>query len=360
MRETYYDVFLLPELLAEGKISRKDALNLIGEEITRNPLKFGITGDSREIISDLYFAIRKKGYFLFDHYCSSFGSFRTYLCSFIRFQIKTIKKENALLYRNRKTYSHVEATEYENAQEKYEKNEFDYKIMHFRPYSITRREAAPFIRSAVSEFPATAKKRGNPDDERKKRENPEERPLKQNHSILNDFSKTKQSEKKLALILTLKSCYYLNEDTIETISKFCGIKHDSLMKVISELKKTIAGKHERYETLKRRRDYSYFLHRKCLDKLKSLKEDNSPTDRIQRLYDFHTEKWINKNRYLQKVSYKVCPTNRAIAKVLGICERQVGYYMNRAEDILKIRKDKGNGRAENNGEKDSSGAFQMD
>ncbi len=360
MRETYYDVFLLPELLAEGKISRKDALNLIGEEMTRNPLKFGITGNSREIISDLYFAIRKKGYFLFDHYCSSFGSFRTYLCSFIRFQIKTIKRENARLYRNSKTYSHVEATEYENAQEKYEKNEFDYKIMHFRPYSITRREAAPFIRSAVSGFPDFVKNIGDADAERNRHEDPEDKVSSQNAGILNDFSKNKQSEKKLALILTLKSCYYLNEDTVETISRFCGIKHDSLMKVIAELKKTIARKHEKYEILKRRRDYSYFLHRKCLDKLQSLKEDNSPTDRIQRLYDFHTEKWINKNRYLQKESYKVCPTNRAIAKVLGICERQVGYYMSRAEDILKIRTDRENGNPGSHGGKESPGSFQMD
>ncbi len=317
------DVFNLPELVSRKKISVKDALNLIGEEITRHPRKFGITGNAREITSDLYFAIMKNGHFLFEHYRKDYCLFKTYLCSFIRYQIKSIKRENYNRYEKQKTFEQVEGTEYESAKEKYEKNEFEYKIMHFKPYSLSEKEKAPYTRKKqLKKLPEELKNSsGN---------------ALSVADVLCNFTKSNETERKLTLVIALKSCFYLNEENLSTIAKFCRVDFEQFMKAINSLKLTLDEKQKKYEELKDRRDFSYYQRRKCIEKIQNLKDCNLPTDNIERLCKFHTEKWINKTDHLQNESYKVCPTNKSIANILGICERQVGYYLNHANDLLKI------------------------
>lgn len=319
------DVFNLPDLVSQQKISVKDALNLIGEEITRHPFKFGITGNASEIASDLYFAILKNGHFLFDHYRKDYCTFKTYLCSFIRYQIKSIKRENYNQYEKQRTFEQVEGTEYESAKEKYEKNEFEYKIMHFKPYSLSEKEKAPYIRKKqLKKLPEELKNAPGND--------------LSVADVLCDFTKSNETKRKLTLVIALKSCYYLSEENLSTIARFCRVDFEMFMKAIDSLKLTLGEKQKRYEKLKDKRDFSYYQHRKCMERLQDRKDFYLPTDDIERLCKFHTEKWINKTSFLQNKSYKVCPTNKSIANILGICERQVGYYLNHADDLLKIDK----------------------
>ncbi len=341
MRETYHDVLSLPELVAEGRITRKEALNFIAEDITRNPFKFGITGDAKEVIGDLYFAIMKNGGFLFDNYRKEYGTFKTYLCSFIRFQLKSVKRQKFREYAKERTFAHVEETEYEMARERYEQNEFDFKIMRFKPHFISREESAPFLRKRSMPtdqvFSRTEKRSEETSAETEKEGAECVKTPDAEKNVLSHFSQSRESSRKLALVLALKSCYYLSEETLDAISDFCKIERRHMAEAVASLRKTLGAKIKKYESLKNRRDYSYFQRRKCFFKLQLLKMENSSTEEMQRLYDFHSEKWNSKNSHLQNESYKVCPTNKAIAELLGICERQVGYYINKAEDILKIR-----------------------
>ena len=315
------DVFKLPELVAEKKLTVKEALNLIGEEITREPQKFGITADSKEFISDLYFSIIQQGHFLFDHYRKEYCSFKTYLYSFIHYQLKTLKRENYKNYNKRKIYEAVQQIEYETQREKYEKHEFDYKIMHFKPYSLNEKDRAPYALKTTS----------NIEKEFSKLKTSEGK-----NEILTNFINSRESDKKLTLVIALKSCYYLTEDNISSIAKFCKLDRETLQETIDYLKSGLGQKQEKFEQIARRRDFSFYQHRKYFEKIQNLKDDNQKDEEIDKLYKFHTERWINKNTFLQKESYKVCPSNKVIADLLGICERQVGYYIKNADNLLKI------------------------
>lgn len=308
MSKNNYDVFSLPELLSNGEINLRDALDLIATEAILYPCKFGIRENIKEYSSDLYFAIRRNGYFIFDHYKNEYGSFKTYLTSFIKFQIKEIKRNFYKIYAKQKIFEHDEETEYESSKERYEKNEIEYKIAHFKPYNLEKNECAPFSRET-------------PD-------------------ILDFFRKTKQTVKKLTLVLALKSCFYLTEENIIEISQYCQIDFKKFAKIIESLKKTLDFKQKKYEQILERRDFSYYMHRKYYDKIIEQKEENISDEETKRLYTFHTERWLNKNNFLQNRSYKVCPTNKAIADILGICERQVGYYINSADKLLENQKKK--------------------
>jgi len=209
--------------------------------------------------------------------------------------------------------------------EKYEKNEFEYKIMHFKPYSLSEKEKAPYIRKKqLKKLPEELKTAPGND--------------LSVADVLCDFTKSNETKRKLTLVIALKSCYYLSEENLSTIARFCRVDFEMFMKAIDSLKLTLGEKQKRYEKLKDKRDFSYYQHRKCMERLQDRKDFYLPTDDIERLCKFHTEKWINKTSFLQNKSYKVCPTNKSIANILGICERQVGYYLNHADDLLKIDK----------------------
>ena len=48
---------------------------------------------------------------------------------------------------------------------------------------------------------------------------------------------------------------------------------------------------------------------------------------LEKKYLKHTQLWISLNKKLKDGVINIRPTNKAIADVLGICERQVSYYI---------------------------------
>ena len=91
MNKAGFELNELPELIEKGKLTRKEAINFIAEEIHRNPGLFLISKQNDEIKSELVFRFLKNGYFVFDHYKKEFGKFRNYLISYLRYQRLTIR-----------------------------------------------------------------------------------------------------------------------------------------------------------------------------------------------------------------------------------------------------------------------------
>lgn len=323
MKNQMYDLITLPSLVEEKKISLKEALDFITEEILRNPRAFCISNDQTEYLSDLYFKLTKNGTSLFSNFKKEEASFKTYLINQIQFHFKSIIRENCKTYEREKTIEQVQKTEYEEETEKYKQNEFEYKITHFTPYEYTKFDRAPYAqRAPMKKLPdCISSEKGQTDES-----------LKPGQKLL--FGRNTSGEKKTLLILSLKYGFYLSTENINTIANYCNINQNELSDTIKDLNQSLNCKMKRYENLKELRDFSYYQHRKCLAKLSELTKENAPTEEAKRLYDFHTEKWQNKNAFLNKKAYSICPTNKAIADVLGICDRQVGYYINRANKYL--------------------------
>ena len=85
----------------------------------------------------------------------------------------------------------------------------------------------------------------------------------------------------------------------------------------------------------RRRDNAYYFHRKYYMQLKLCDKEKTDTELLLKKYRKQTESWKRKNKELQQSRWRVCPTNKMISNILGICERQVSHYITRAQKLIR-------------------------
>ena len=146
------------------------------------------------------------------------------------------------------------------------------------------------------------------------------------------------------MIIALKACYYIHDAQLPELSTVCGCTQDFLEEKLSLLRDSLYKKAEIRENFIRRRDNAYFFHKKYAIEIQKL-ENGSPLQKeAYKKYLHHTACWKLKNRMLRNNRYKVCPSNKMIADMIGISERQVSYYIAAAKygcdsltDIVKRR-----------------------
>jgi len=141
------------------------------------------------------------------------------------------------------------------------------------------------------------------------------------------------SNAKTALILALKSSYYIPAERIDIVSSYCSLNSAELHRIIIELNSLLYSKISRRNLIIERRNNAYYFHRKYAAQLKYGSRDKLQASAVSEKYARQTENWKRKNALLQNSRYRVCPTNKMIADLLGICERQVSYYINRAKEL---------------------------
>ncbi len=314
----------LPDEVQAGKLAVKDALGKLSALVLESPGRYIVSQHDDDLVSEVIVELLQKGFSLFDNYDRKFGSFSGYFASYVRFLSKSVRRASsketfsgiACWLSHQETYSRDEA--------KYSENEYPARITTFRPYLPPQSALAPYRIHATAH---TAEDKSC-----------EYRAADSSH--LPDFFQTKQPvNKRIALVLALKSSYYLTDEHIDAVSGFCGIPKDELHTAISALKSGLRPKIEKFIKIQDKRAHSYFLHCKYRLRLQYLKEQEVRTERrLHELYEMHTRNWRRTNSLLQEHSYAVCPSNKKLAELLRICERQIGYYIKRADKLRDLRK----------------------
>lgn len=289
----------LPEFVASGKITKAEALNLIAEEIYRTPFRFGLAGYDEDFRSDVILSFLQKGMSVLERYIPERSSFRSYLFAFIQGLVLTQKRNQI-----RKMVADNSIRNYISREEAYT-------------------EQPPAEQLSVSCTPVKYKAVENGDIWR---------------TLSNRCRAVGTSNAKTALILALKSSYYIPADCVDEISSYCSIESAELHRLISELNSLLYRKIDRRNLIINRRNNAYYFHRKYFMQLKYCNREKTNMADLSGRYTRQTENWKNKNKLLQKSRYRVCPTNKMIAKLLGICERQVSYYIKRAKELSKKNK----------------------
>ncbi len=312
----------LPDEVRAGRLTVKDALGKLAALILQSPGRYVVQHDD-DLVSEVIVELLQKGFSLFDHYDRKFGSFAGYFASYVRFLSKSVRRVSskeamsgiACWVSQQEAYSRDEA--------KYSENEYPARITAFRPYFPPRTASAPYRIRAVAH---TAEEK-----------NCAYRARPSFH--LPDFFQTKPPlNKRIALVLALKSSYYLTDEHVDAVSSFCGIPKDELHTAVSALKDGLRPKIDKFIKIQDKRAHAYFLHCKYRLRLQYLKGNEAQTDgRLHELYEMHTRNWRKTNNLLQNHSYAVCPSNKKLAELLRICERQIGYYINRADRLKDLR-----------------------
>lgn len=312
----------IPNLVKTGIISKQQGMNFLVEEIQKNSFRYKILNNDEDLISEVILHLLQNEKNLFENFIKQKLPFVSYFRSVIKFRSMSIKRN---LYKDsiRKHCSDaLSELNYEETNEKYEKNEFSNKLVTFSPICPIKLKRVPY--------------------KTKRYENSEQiQYLLKKHSTLASFFKDKRSyEQKVVLIVALKASYYLSDEMLQAISVFCTIEHYDLQKNVLILKDELELKNIKYSKLEEKRDRAYHLHRYFQNKLELLKDEKKSEYEYQSIlkkYLSHTKSWEKYNSFLQLDKMKICPTNKRISQLVGLCERQVGYYLHDKETLCKLQ-----------------------
>ena len=141
----------------------------------------------------------------------------------------------------------------------------------------------------------------------------------------------KSRRDKKFLVLAIKSSFYLTDDIISRLSKYYQIKKEDLYDAVQYIKNSLQEKFEKRNYAAQRRNRAYYYKLNYESQLENL-DSNDFEEKIKRntlisKYEIHNLQWQKLNTKLQSGGPYVRPSNKEIASFLGICERQVSYYV---------------------------------
>lgn len=294
----------IPFLLNNDLLTTKQAVAYLADEILSNPKYYQIHEQDEDVLGELLLKIFQSAENLFKKFDSNAATFKVYFNNFIFYQLKTIKRN---LYRTKlqdESAMFQKQIDYENQQDLYYSYEYDNKLLS---------------EPAVSD-------------------NKHDYDLKDKYENIRAFfnDRKHQRKEKTIIILALKSCFYITDDLIKNISKYCRISEAELTEMIYELRDELKERKAKLEKIKQRRDKEYFLKRSLQDKLasKEIKIENS--ELVEKKIELHTYNWLKTNQMLFDGVCKIVPSNAKISSLLGICERQIGNYLKNSKNMENI------------------------
>ncbi|GEM_PF-1180271 len=337
MEKFHINLNSIPEMIESKIITQEDAAKIIAEDLIRNPKDYHLISNDEDIISELSLRILQSSDFIFKNYKKEKCAFKTYICMIFKYQILTIRRENKRQssgYELVKQYPHLH---YENQSELYEMDEAPFKIAHVKPFIKKTEDKITYKEKRKSK-----KQKKTMDTE----EISAEKPKIKMRDLVSYWESRTSSKAKTALVLALKSSYYITEENIDSVCDYCEISKKIMQETIDELKSKIPEKHEKIEILQNRRAKSFNFHLK-LQKWISEEVDIEKKNELSKKYEYYTKKWQERNSRIKTNNVKLCPTNKQLAEVLGIGERQIGNYIKNAEIVAESIKKEINENSEN-------------
>ena len=294
----------VPRQIKDGTLTVKQAVNDICSFVVNNYPLFGLHKFDEDFRSEIFLSMLERGGQLFQNYDSTICCFEKYLYFYVQSIIRTKLKYYAKKSISEKISNEEIIEDLEEQKDFYNKLNYTYLEPQKVPYT-TRIPFAPKVSQ------------------------------KETLTALQNL-KDKTCDKTI-LVLAIKSVYYLTDEQIDRVCKIYHIQKDSFLEIIQMCRNTITKKAEKRNFAQERRNYAYYHHKRCcriLDKLKDEDENTHNLELIQK-YQLQEQKykrrWTNLTNSFKNGYLNLRPTNRTVAGLLGLCERQVTYYINCAK-----------------------------
>jgi len=301
------DIKLLPDMVNSGKLSPKQAIDELGGFISSNYPVFGLNKYDEDFRSDIILMFLEKGNKILETYNEETSDFFTYLYSTISSLINTRRKKLAIqaLKENIDYYEGINMN-----------SEKVYFYKNLSPITQDLRDV-PF-----------AYKPQNIDA------------LKQMFRQL-----AKENCDKKILVLAIKASFYITDEQVKKVCKIYNLKEKDLYDAIQYCKNSLDEKAQKRTKIQERRNYAYYHHKKYDSQLEKIKDSERPVDSIRKnnileKQQKHYKNWQKLNKKFSDGFLFLRPTNKTVADLLGICERQISYYINCAkQDYKKGKRD---------------------
>ncbi len=279
-----------------GEISAKEAVDKICMFIIKNYPIFGLHKYDEDFRSELILNFLERGEHILSLYNPQAGDFFSFIYSYIKMLTTSKIKKMA-----KKNISDIFVLE--EFKKHVEERQISYSKLNL---SLTDMPKAPLAYKKV--------------------------PAEELRESLKALSNPKIDKK--ILVLALKASYYLTENQIEKICKIYNLQKRDFYELIQKCKDSIEDRAAKRLKVQERRNYAYYHHKrykKIIERLEN--NDDSIENDIQRARLAKKEirfqkQWNNLNLSFEKGYLNLRPTNKTVADILGICERQVSYYLN--------------------------------
>lgn len=298
------DLNKIPDRIKTKEITAKEAINLICSFLSVNYRIFGLQHYDEDFREELILQILEKGEKIILNYKEQQGDFFNYIFCYIVGTARTLVRTKA----KKKILESVAFSEHiKNLEEK------EYKYNHIN-YSCFDSPKIPYAHTKIT-----------PED------------LRSSFAHIN-------KDKEL-LIIAMKSAFYLTDQQIKKICNYYNLDKKDFYKTIEYYRSTLMEKSKRKQEVLDRRNHAYYNHKKCEKQLELLKYcDLSEDNIIQKNHLLKKDQkqynsWKNLTNQLKNGLLSVRPSNKIIAEILGICERQVIYYIKRAKKRIAKEND---------------------
>lgn len=319
-----FELNQIPEKIKSGEISKGFAIQELAMYLSKNPTLFGLKKKDEDFKSEVILLLLEKGEATIELYDSNYGSFFTYFFCFVKSLTNAVTRNRATL--NVQEYHSISEciTSYEQTEENYSKIDYHDFEKPKVPYAYKQVSSEAMQIAYKTNHYGIKKFLSKPNDDDDL-----------------DFLKEKlklvspSMAERILLVLALKSAYYITDKQINTVSQICNISSQQLFEIIQKLRQDLVTREIHKAELELRRNKAYYHHKKYRNRLEweiSTKDDISDIEKTELMdkYKKQTENWLKLNEKLKKGTINIRPTNKTIADILGICERQVSYYIKNA------------------------------
>lgn len=288
---------LIPSKITKGLITQKEAINKIVSFVCKNYPIFGLHRYDEDFREEIILSILEKGTSMLIHYNQKLGTFFNYMYSFINSLVRTKNRTAARAFIKDSIILSETIKELDEKEYKYnhiDYNNIDSPKIPYAKYNTTTEEL---------------------------------------RNIFSNISKDKG-----ILIVAMKTVFYLTDLQVNYVASYYNLKKQDLYKAIQYFRKLLMPKYDKKKILQDRRAAAYYKCKKYEKQIELIeKSDNLSDKSILKNYVIQKNKqqyatWKQLNEKLKNGLLTVKPSNKLIASVLGICERQVIYHLKRTKE----------------------------
>ncbi|MCQ2585907.1 MAG: hypothetical protein MJ185_09980 [Treponema sp.] len=295
----------LYEKVEKKEMSVTSAVNLIAEIIQENYKVFDPkkreSEQQQDFQSNVIFEFLRTGHKIFGPLPEG-KDFYTVVCSRIRGIVQTQIKKSADSNKISLVNLHNSKNDFENEQEKYS-----------------------FILVVDDKLSVPYAPKNSPD-------------FKLKPVSLKEFMNKRSSfkEAKPAVISALRECYDIPDSIVYKLCEKYNIDSNDFFKNIQELKEIQIEKYERHREYCNNRNASFFIHQRYTPGISDYENASDSYKRtMKRRYETSTHQWELKNKKIKNGKFHYTPSNELLSQKLGICIRQISYYIKKTRELAE-------------------------
>lgn len=148
--------------------------------------------------------------------------------------------------------------------------------------------------------------------------------------------RTNCKEAKPAVISALRECYHIPDSIVYKLCEKYNIDSNDFFKNIQELKEIQIEKYEKHKELCNNRNASFFIHQRYTPGFSDYENASDSYKRtMKKRYETSTQHWKMKNKQIKKGRFHYTPSNELLSQKLGICIRQISYYIKKTRELTE-------------------------